>query len=122
MAPTLHYNGAACRTYKPDPNMDTAIVLLLPPSHRQGILYRCHDILSISHQGIAKTLKRAQQKTYWVGKAKEVHLHCTNCTVHGKAIFILPPCVPLVNTPIGEPWKMLAIDIFEVLEIIATCY
>ena len=31
------------------------------------------------------------------------------------AKLVSPPCAPLVNIPIGKPWKMLAIDILEVL-------
>ena len=107
-------DGVVCRTYKPDPKMDAVTVPLLPPSQRQNILYRCHDIPSAGHQGIAKTLKRVQQEAYWVGMAKEVQLYCINCTVCQKAKPPLPPRAPLVNTPIGKPWQMLAIDILEV--------
>ena len=107
-------DGVVCRTYKPDPKMDAVTVPLLPPSQRQNILYRCHDIPSAGHQGIAKTLKRVQQEAYWVGMAKEVHLYCINSTVCQKAKPPLPPRAPLVNTPIGKPWQMLAIDILEV--------
>ena len=91
--------------------MDAVTVPLLPPSRRQSILHRCHDTPSASHQGIAKTLKRVQQEAYWVGMAKEVRINCTVCQ---KAKPPLPPGAPLVNTPIGKPWKMLAIDILEV--------
>ena len=103
-------DGVVCRTYKPDPKMDAVTVPLLPPSQRQNILYRCHDITSAGHQGIAKTLKRVQQEAYWVGMAKEVCLYCINCTVCQKAKPPLPPRAPLVNTPIGKPWQMLAIE------------
>ena len=46
--------------------------------------------------------------------AKEVYLYCINCTVCQKAKPPLPPHAPLVNTPIGKPWQMLAIYILEV--------
>ena len=46
--------------------------------------------------------------------AKDVYSHCTNCMVCQKAKPPLPPRAPLVNTPIGKPWQMLAIDILEV--------
>ena len=107
-------DGVVCCTYKPDCNMDAVTVPLLPPSQHQSILHRCHDVPSAGHQGIAKTLRRVQQEAYWVGMAKDVQLYCTNCTVCQKTRPPLPPQVPLVNTPIGKPWQMLAIDILVV--------
>ena len=107
-------DGVVCRTYKPDRNMDAVTIPLLPSSQRQSILHRYHDVPSAGHQGIAKTLKRVQQEAYWVGMAKDVQLYCTNCTVCQKTKLPLPPLAPLVNTPIGKPWQMLAIDILEV--------
>ena len=107
-------DGVVCRTYKPDPNMDMVTVPLLPPAQRQRTLHMCHDVPSAGHQGIAKTLKRVKQEAYWVGMAKYVYSYCTNCLVCQKAKLPLPPRAPLVNTPIGKPWQMLAIDILEV--------
>ena len=107
-------DGIICRTYKPDPSMDAVTVPLLPPSQRQGTLHLCHDVPSAGHLGIAKTLKRVQQEAYWVGMARDVHSYCTNCTVCQRAKLPSPPRAPLVNTPIGKPWQMLAIDILEV--------
>ena len=49
-----------------------------------------------------------------MGMSKDVQLYCTNCTVCHKAKPPLPPRAPLVNTPIGKPWQMLAIDILVV--------
>ena len=95
-------------------NQDAVTVPLLPPSQCQGTLHICHDVPSAGHQGIAKTLKRVQQEAYWVGMAKDVYSYYTNCMVCQKAKPPLPPRAPLVNTPIGKPWQMLAIDILEV--------
>ena len=103
-----------CRTYKPDPNMDMVTVPLLPPGQRQRTLHMCHDVPSAGHQGIAKTLKRVKQEGYWVGMAKDVYSYCTNCLLCQKAKLPFPPCPPLVNTPIGKQWQILAIDILEV--------
>ena len=94
--------------------MDMVTVPLLPPAQRQHTLQMCHDVPSVGHQGIAKTLKRVKQEAYWVGMAKDVYSYCTNCLVCQKAKLPLPPRAPLVNTPIGKPWQMLAIDILEV--------
>ena len=107
-------DGIVCRIYKPDPSMDAVTVPLLPPSQCQGTLHLCHDVPSAGHLGIAKILKQVQQEAYWVGMARDVHSYYINCTVCQKAKLPSPSRAPLVNTPIGKPWQMLAIDIFEV--------
>ena len=47
--------------------------------------------------------------------AKDVHLYCNSCEMCQRSKPGLPPHTPIINTPIGRPWEMVAVDILKFL-------
>ena len=107
-------NGVICRTYGPSPTSENVTVPLIPPSLKQKVLHQAHNIPSAGHQGYHKTLSRLKQEAYWPGMASDVQQYCQECEICQRSKLPSPVRAPLVNTPIGNPWEMLAVDILEV--------
>ena len=107
-------NEAICRTYCPSPHSSSVTVPVIPFLLQQQILHQVHDIPSAGHQGYLKTLNRLKEEAYWPGMAVDVQKYCQECSTcqTSKLPFLTP--AKMVNTPIGNPWKMLAVDILEV--------
>ena len=95
----------------PSPHSSSVTVPVIPLSLQQQILHQVHDIPSAGHQGYLKTLSRLKEEAYWPGMAVEYCQECSTCQTSK-----LPPPTPaqMVNTPIGNLWEMLAVDILEV--------
>ena len=49
---------------------------------------------------------------YWIGMATDV-TYCELCDSCHRAKDSFPPRVPLINTPIGKPWEMIAVDVLK---------
>ena len=107
-------DGVVCRKYSPGPTRDIIIVPIIPLSLRQTILARNHDTPSAGHQGVERTVERVRKEAYWVNMARDVELHCRECTKCQQAKLPAPVRAPLTSMPVGRPWQMLAVDILEV--------
>ena len=46
--------------------------------------------------------------------ARDVQRYCQECTKCQQATLSMPQRAPLINTPIGRAWQMIAVDILEV--------
>ena len=90
------------------------VVLVAPPSLQLFYIQQCHDASAAGHLGFQKTLERLRRQVYWVGMAKDVHLYCNSCEMCQRYKPSLPPHIPMINTPIGRPWEMVAVDILKV--------
>ena len=107
-------DGVLCRKYTPSPVLGPVTVPIVPPSLRHVALTRCHDAPSAGHMGAERTLERLRQEAYWIGMAGDVERHCQECNTCQKTKAPMPQRSPLINTPIGRPWEMVAVDILEV--------
>ena len=61
-----------------------------------------------------KTLERLRQSTYWIGMTTDTQKYCDSCDSCHQSKPTLPQPVPLVSTPIGKPWEMIAVDVLQV--------
>ena len=107
-------DGVICRTYYPSPPSPSVTVPVIPLSLQQQVLHQMHDIPSAGHQGYLKTLSRLKEEAYWPGMAADVQKYCQECSTCQTSKLPSPTRAPMVNTPIGNPWEMLAVDILEV--------
>ena len=107
-------DGVICRTYCPSPPSPSVTVPVIPLSLQQQVLHQMHDIPSAGHQGYLKTLSRLKEEAYWPGMAADVQKYCQECSTCQTSKLPSPTRAPMVNTPIGNPWEMLAVDILEV--------
>ena len=90
---------------------------------KQIYLQKCHDLLIAGHQGWHKTLDRLKIIAYWICMATDVKDYWRSCNHCVPLKQCLPPKVPLVKFPIGEPWKRIAMDVLEVtLNSKGNCY
>ena len=71
---------------------------------QQSALYHCHDSPAAGHQDV-------ECEGYWVNMAQDVEKYCRECQ-HSK--LTLTSKAPLVSTPIGNPWQIIAVDILIV--------
>ena len=86
---------------------------MAPASMKSFFLQQCHDIPSAGHQGFEKSLDHLRHQVYWIGMAMDVRTYCELCDSCHRAKDSLPPRVPLINTPIGKPWEMIAVDVLK---------
>ena len=107
-------DGVICHTYCPSPPSSSVTVPVIPPSLQQQVLHQMHDIPSAGHQGYLKTLSNLKEEAYWPGMAADVQKYCQGCSTCQTSKLPSPTRAPMVNTPIGNPWEMLAVDILEV--------
>jgi len=89
-------------------------VPLLPSSSQQDALSRNHDAPTAGHLGAEKTLKRLRRDAFWVNMAKDVKQYCKQCPTCQQSKLPMPQRAPLHKIPIGQPWQMIAVDIFQV--------
>ena len=75
----------------------------------------CHDSATGGHQGWHKTLHKLQREAYWVSMAQDADQHCRDCNICQQTKPTAPKRAPLINIPVGRPWQMVAVDIWEVL-------
>jgi len=68
---------------------------------------------SASHQSVDKTLHHLQQHSCWVGMATDVEHYCRECLKCEQIKQPNPPKAPLISTPIGQPWEIVA-DVVQV--------
>ena len=107
-------DGVICRTYCPSPYLSSITVPVIPLLLQQQILHQVHNIPSSGHQGYLKTLGRLKEEAYWPGMAADVQKYCQECSTCQSSKLPSPTPAQMVNTPIGNPWEMLAVDILEV--------
>ena len=88
-------------------------VLVVPSSLKSFYMQQCHDIPSAGHQSFQKTLDRLRSQTYWVGMATDTRMYCETCDNCHCSKDPLPPHLPMINTPIGKPWEMVAVDVLK---------
>ena len=77
-------------------------------------LHMNHDLPSAGHFGWRKTLERLKNNGYWIGMAKDVQQYCRSCSWCMESKQYKPAKVLLVSSPIGNPWKRIAVDVLEV--------
>ena len=106
-------DGVLCRKSTLSPLLGPVTVPIVPPSLRHVALTRCHDAPSAGHLGAEWTLERLRQEAYWIGMA-DVEWHCRECNTCQKTKAPMPQRSPLINSPIGRPWQMVAVDVLEV--------
>ena len=90
-------------------------VPVLPESLHREALQRNHDAPSAGHQGVEITMQRLKQEAFWANMAKDVNQYCSKCVVCQQAKLSTTTPAAMTNTPIGRPWKMIAVDVLEVL-------
>jgi len=105
---------SVCRRYCPHPLEDVITVPVIPPTLQHQMLKQSHDDPTAGHQGVDKTLHRLQQQCYWVGMAADVERYCRECLKCQQMKQSKPPKAPLISTPIGQPWEMVAVDVLQV--------
>lgn len=84
--------------------------VVIPTSLRPSVLESLHA----AHQGVTKTLQRAQNSVFWPGLRKHVEDKCLRCdaclSAEGKS-----RREPLITMPIPEyPFQVIATDIFHI--------
>ena len=104
-------NGVICRTYCPSPHSSSVTIPVIPLSLQQQILHQVHDIPSAGHQGYLKTLSHLKEEAYWPGMAVDVQKYCQECSTCQTSKLPSPTPAQMINTSIGNPWEMLAVDI-----------
>lgn len=84
--------------------------LIVPQSFRKEVLSKLH---SNSHQGITKTLQRANLSFYWPGMNKQITdmiLACNTCLIYSKS----SQPEPMIPHRIEKmPWAKIAADIYH---------
>lgn len=84
--------------------------LVIPNSLREEVLRDLH----LAHQGVSKTLQRAQNSVFWPGLRKRIEekcLSCDQCREFNKE----ETREPLVSSPIPNyPFQMVGTDLFTV--------
>ena len=107
-------NGVLYRRYTPGTAVDEVVVPVVPEEMRQQFLQQHLNAPSAGHQGSEKTFKRLQQAAYWVNMTQDVEGYCRQCEVCQENKLPAPQKASMINTPIGRPWEMIAVDILEV--------
>ena len=111
----LMKDGIVCRQYTPGPNSEKLLVPIIPKSYQQEVLHQCHDAPNAGHVGADKTATKVRQLGYWVGMMHDINQYCRECVTCQSSKPPAPQKVPLISTPIGRPWQMVAVDILKVL-------
>ena len=106
-------NGLLHRNYIVN-GFDMRCVLFVPNQLKETFLHMNHDLPSAGHFGWRKTLERLKNNGYWIGMAKDVQQYCRPCSRCMESKQYKPAKVPLVSSPIGNPWKRIAVDVLEV--------
>ena len=88
-------------------------VLVVPDAMKSHFMQQCHDSPSAGYQGFQKTLDRLKEKTYWIGMAADVCAYCESCDRCHRVKDPPPTRIPLITTPIGRPWEMIAVDVLK---------
>ena len=83
-------------------------LVVIPPSLQPDFMKACHDCPSAGHLGYEKTLEQLRSKVYWIGMASDVAQYCDSCEIYQRVKKTQPTPAPMVNTPVGKPWEMLA--------------
>lgn len=106
-------DGVLCRRWLPSlfPQEDapwaSVTQLVVPTSHRQGLLKLAHDGRFSGHLGVRKTFNKLARKFYWPGMKSDVSRHCKTCKFCqqvGKPNQKIP-LAPLVKIPqVREPF------------------
>ena len=106
-------DGLICRKYTPGPTAEPVTVPLIPTSLRASLLHQHHDAPQAGHLGPDKTAGRIRQVGYWVGMLRDIEQYCQACPTCQASKPPAPPKAALVNTPVGRPWEMVAVDILQ---------
>ena len=48
---------------------------------------------------------------FWINMATDIAEHCRQCVKCQQSKHNMPQGAPLQNTPIGQPWQMVAVEI-----------
>ena len=107
-------NGVLMRTKTSPCGGEPIQLVVIPPSLQPDFMKTCHDCPSAGHLGYEKTLEWLRSKVYWIGMASDMAQYCDSCEICQRAKKTLPTPAPMVNTPVGKPWEMLAVDVLKV--------
>ena len=107
-------DGVLSHVHAPGPTSDVLTVPVMPHSLQQQALQHSHNDPSAGHQGADKTLARLQEEYYWVNMSQDVERYCHEFVECQQAKLRLPSRAPLTSMPIGNPWKMVAVDVLTV--------
>ena len=84
--------------------------LVIPGSERAAVLNELHK----AHQGITKTLQRAQKTIFWPGIRRHITDRCLSCEPC-RAVSKDERKEPLLNFPIPKhPFQVIGTDLFEI--------
>ena len=93
----------------PNGGHQPTLQLLVPCKQIPSILEALHDHAMAGHLGIAKTLKKIQQRFYWPGQRRMVEDWCKACAARKSQP--KPRRAPLQSEGSGLPMQRIAMDI-----------
>ena len=105
-------DGVAYRLWESPVGDSTVWQLLLPKKLRAEVLHQLHDSETSGHLGISKTLKRVQERFYWVGCNQDVKHWCSSCDACASRKG--PPRAvraPMAQYNVGAPMERVAVDV-----------
>lgn len=74
-------DGVAYQLWETATGDSTIWQLLLPKVLRSEALYQLHNITTLGHLGISKTLGRVRERYYWIVCRQDVQHWCRNCDI-----------------------------------------
>lgn len=90
---------------------DGRLLLAVPATQRQELLYAAHESLMSMHPGLTKTMLKLSEKYWFPGMRKEVGRHIAKCgSCQHKKNPKLPIRVPLKNQMAERPFQVLSVD------------
>ena len=83
--------------------------LVVPVSKRQSVLEKLHN----AHQGVSKTMLKAQESVYWPGLRRSVEDRCLSCSAC-QSVGSCNSKEPMIGFPIPQfPFQMVGADLFH---------
>ena len=106
------YDSLLCRKLKTPTLAETKHLIIVPQSFQKQFLSIAHE--ASGHQGSDRTILILSDSAYWVGMARDVNNHCSQC--YKCQICKAPASKPIPLQPVvtTRPWEMVAVDVLEV--------
>ncbi|OWZ07625.1 reverse transcriptase [Phytophthora megakarya] len=74
----LYYTDVSRR--KVDENLsEMSLILVVPTTMIQDVLYNCHDSIEGGHQGVVRPYQKVKHYYYWIGVYADVEKHMKSC-------------------------------------------
>ena len=106
------YDSLLCRKVKAPTLTETKHLIIVPQSFQKQFLSIAHE--ASGHQGSDCTFSILSNSAYWIGMARDVNNHCSQC--HKCQISKAPASKPVPLQPVVTTrlWEMVAVDILKV--------